>query len=236
MDKITVTTNISDEKKLEIGIRLSKLRVEYSEKHKVNQEDFGKLLGLDYKAGTMQKTISHIENGDISNYYLPLLQRYADVCGASLDYIINGTEYKRSDEEFTFVDLCKEIAKLDKCGLIDIVKNGDVCGFKFHNIADPLTASQKSRAFISDRFQNFIAALYAAKKIQRDEDLPRRDWLAENAVDGAVDDFDFFLSMSGTVKSADRLLQQLKQEQEELAATFMNLPDPIDEDEPMPTD
>lgn len=130
MDAITSKTDISEEQKIEIGNRLAKLRVDYTEKHKINQEDFGKLLGLGYKTkGSMQSNLSKIERGEV-DYHIPLLQRYAKVCGTTLDYIISGVETRPIDTpdkapEYTIAGLCKDIMKLDECGLIEFFTSTD---------------------------------------------------------------------------------------------------------------
>lgn len=145
MENVTLNDDISEEKKKEIGKRLAGLRTEYGKKlglKHISQEDFARRLGLDANSSNLlQKNMSQIEQGKVV-YRLPLLLRYAHLCDVSLEYIIDGTvcddESTSSERDITFsiADLCKEIVKLDECGLIDFISVDGREGILFRDIEE----------------------------------------------------------------------------------------------------
>lgn len=126
---ISVGDDLNTDEKKKIGERLASLRKEYGRTHGregINQEEFAEVLGLYCTSQNQtQKAMSNIEKGKVV-YRLPLLQRYSQICNVSIDYIVNGSEFEKQEEkrdEYTPLDVCRNIIKLDSSGLINAIWN-----------------------------------------------------------------------------------------------------------------
>lgn len=210
MSKHSARNENEKTKSAEIGRRLQDLRLEYGKKvnkPNIRQGDFGELLGIGGDTqGSRDTLVGRLERGEC-DIKPSELQKYSQLCGVSIDYIVNGGEYTREETlpEFTFNDLCKLIVDLDNCGLIDIVSSG-AQGFKFRDIEppqpiyiaeqdrylDPLPESdtQEKVRYIADSLRKFIIGYNAAKQLVNDRRLARNEWLAEKGIEGALKDFE----------------------------------------------
>lgn len=237
MENVTLNDDISEEKKKEIGKRLAGLRIEYGKnrglKH-ISQEDFARRLGLDANSSNLlQKNMSQIEQGKVV-YRLPLLQRYAHLCDVSLEYIIDGTvcddESTSSERDITFsiADLCKEIVKLDECGLIDFISVDGREGILFRDIAGEIENTDygvleyvapngekrcvpkdvpildQIKAAYTDVILSFISNYHAVKQIGS---MIHGEQARQLALKGAYADVDIYDSFS-----TDSLLEEIERE------------------------
>lgn len=210
-NEITLNTDFDTEKKKEIGARLANLRKEYCKTHNLdgdNQEIFGKLLGLcSDSENYVQKTMSNIEKGKVV-YRIPLLQRYSQLCGVSLEYIINGSDAgNTSIAQYSLVDLCETILKLDQCGMIDFVTVQGNSGFVFYSPTDLNTSS-----LISANLDRFIREYAKIKNML--EDTMLGDDLDRQVRHAAVNNFVFRQIGMGysQAMTIDTLLQKIESE------------------------
>lgn len=161
---ISVGDDLNTDEKKKIGERLASLRKEYGRTHDregINQEEFAEVLGLYCTSQNQtQKAMSNIEKGKVV-YRLPLLQRYSQVCNVSIDYIVNGSEFeKREDErdEYTALDVCRNIIALDRSGLIDDIypTDDDVSVISFRCADDYHSERGKASLMITKFLQDYI--------------------------------------------------------------------------------
>lgn len=232
-------------KSKEIGKRLQDLRLEYSKKvkkPKIRQGEFGKLLGIGGDSqGSRDTLVGRLERGEC-DIKPSELQKYSRLCGVSIDYIVNGSEYEQPTQEFTFLDLCKLIIKLDKCGLI-LLKNDDSLEFFQQHEPDyeerydyygrpvppdPELLADVDRRIISKAMKTFLRSYRAAQELLDNKNLSQKEWLVEKAIEGAVNDFETTMNARKPAVSADQLIKEMK----DGTLIPLDIPDPIDEELP----
>lgn len=219
-------------KSAEIGNRLLELRKNYGKSvgKSISQGDFGAVLGIGGDTQASRDTlIGRLERGEC-DIKPSELQRYSEVCGVSIDYIVNGSEHKEPPAEFSFVDLCRLIKKLDECRLIDLISEPDSRGIVFRNIPKPEpiyipehdryinpieTDLDKQRRWLANWLCEFIVNYTAGKRLKDNAELNRRDWLSKKAIEGAIDDFETVVETISHMPSVDKFLQATIEEDNE---------------------
>lgn len=217
-------------KSREIGKRLQDLRLMYGEKvnrPNIRQGDFGAILGIGGDSqGSRDTLIGRLERG-VCDIKPSELQKYSQVCGVSVDYIVNGSEYEKPTPEITFVDLCREIINLDKCGLIEFVKRQGQHGILIRDITPPdlpnpqkdpnvsetdieIAQTDREQAFIAYHLDKFIESYCAVQEIKNDLRIPKRDWAVTKLSDDAIDDFQWFAKQLDLPESSKRLLADIE--------------------------
>lgn len=123
MGKRSLRNDLKTNHSAEIGERLKQLRIEYgkSRNETINQEEFGKILGLDVSDGaSMQGLVGKLERGD--TLISPAeLEKYAQTCDVTIDYVVSGKKGEERDADITLKDFCDALVKLDKCGLLHLL-------------------------------------------------------------------------------------------------------------------
>lgn len=209
-----------------IGERLKALRKKYGSEHgdpDMNMHDFGRAIGFECPTdddAAMDAFIGKLERGDL--IIMPTeLQRYSAACGVSIDYIINGSDHVEPTKEFTFVDLCREIVNLDKCGLLDFVVEGNRHGITFTEIDDdeiygdyaaggPWRTINAGKQTISQFLNTFIDEYYTSKIKLTDGDLPRSRQLLDDAIRYAIENFEIKTELNPCPKSTNKILSSIE--------------------------
>lgn len=178
-----------------IGNRLRQLRENYGKANgsKLSIEKFGKILldGLGMTDSAICNLVGDLERGSLV-ISPAILQRYSQLCGVPIDYIVNGAEYAPAPamKDITLKDLCHEIVNLDECGLIDILNEDGKCGILFRepyrcNIWE---VDMDEQAYLAAMW-TFIEHYATAKKISQLEVADRLQ-LERMAVKGALSEID----------------------------------------------
>lgn len=157
----------------EIGERLKQLRINYgkSQGKNINQEEFGKILGLEVSEGSsMQGLVGKLERGDTLISPAELI-KYSSVCGVSIDYIVTGTIDAERKPNMTLRDFCDAIVKLDKCGMLHVLKR-----------EDDLLISFNSRPFVEESYSNWGQLEAPAHYEEIDGEFSR--WGTDSYTDG----------------------------------------------------
>lgn len=192
MSKYSVRNEKEKTKSEEIGQRLRDLRLKYGKKINqptLRQGAFAAILGIGGDSqGSRDSLVGRLERGEC-DIKPSELKKYSQLCGVSIDYIVNGGEYEHADipTAITLSDLCNEIMRLDKCGMIDFVTHGNRQGILFRDLFDEMrtkdygvmtfmgadgnpvsipkepTTADNDAACYSDTIQQFIANYCAVK-------------------------------------------------------------------------
>lgn len=140
-------------KSAEIGKRLYELRLKYGEKvnkPNIRQGDFGAALGIGGDTQASRDTlVGRLERGEC-DIKPSELQKYSQLCGVSIDYIVNGSEHVDKPAAITIADVCREIIRMDKCGMIDIITHGDRYGILFRDIWDEINDTDYGKMTFTD--------------------------------------------------------------------------------------
>lgn len=227
MSKHSARNENEKTKSVEIGKRLYELRLKYGEKvnkPNIRQGDFGAALGIGGDTqGSRDTLVGRLERGEC-DIKPSELQKYSQLCGVSIDYIVNGSEYEEPTQEITFLDLCKLIIKLDKCGLILLDSNDSLVFFQQYEPdyetrydymdrpipPDPDLLADIDRRIISKAVKSFLRSYRAAQELLKSTNLSQKEWLVEKAVEGAVNDFEETMNKFKPALSADRLIQEIE--------------------------
>lgn len=203
---------------IEIGKRLASLREAYGVSignRKINMHEFGRALGFttnDATNAALDNYISRLEKGDLAPNAVDL-QRYSQLCHVSIDYIVSGSDYETPKTEISLADMLEELTKLDDCGLIDIVNDGERRGILFRNITDdrwlPDNVTDKTpynaeRIYYATLLRTFISNYSDARSIAT-LDLPNSKNLSKLTISSVLDNFEQF----GGHISADQLLSKI---------------------------
>lgn len=199
-------------KSAEIGNRLLELRKNYGKSvgKSISQGDFGAVLGIGGDTQASRDTlIGRLERGEC-DIKPSELQRYSEVCGVSIDYIVNGGEYKHEvpPTEYTIRDFCNAIVLLDKCGLLHILNLDDKFMISFEerefvDTMDDLYFDRLDGEFacwetdgVFDNsadlppfcdLRKFINSYGAIKRIMQVKDIPDRKSIADLALAKSIE-------------------------------------------------